>query len=134
MRENTSRRTILSNWVYRICLAILIFGTFRLGQLAVDRIPVEVREIKGTLLWAALLVAMRTPVMLALCCLALLLRSGAVVWLLGIEFFFAVAPLLVSLESDPLLFMVVLIFLTIVVAIGAGVLTYLIKKQELRLP
>ena len=134
MAETISRRTAVSKWVYRFCLSLMILGTIRATQFIWDQIPLLSAGAEGPALWIAQFSVMSGPIALAICCLAMLLRSGAVVWLLGMQFFFTATPMLIGLWPSAGSFAVLAAPLIGLFAIGAGILIYLILKQELRAP
>lgn len=134
MAENTSRRTTISKWVYRICLSLMILGTVRAFQFMQDQLPLLKGSAEGPTLWIVQFTVLSDAIMLAICCLAILLRSGAVVWLLGALFLFTATPLVLGAWPDPANFAIAAVLVASTLAISAVVFTFLIVKQELRTP
>ncbi len=134
MAENTSRRTTVSKWVYRVCLSLMILGTMRAFQFMQDQLPLLKDNAEGPTLWIVQFTVLSDAIMLAICCLAMLLRSGAVVWLLGALFLFAATPLLLGAWPDPANLTIAAVLVASTLAISAAVFTFLIVKQELRAP
>lgn len=130
----TGARTKTSKWIYRITLSLLVVGTLRHGQFMYDQFSTSVVETSASIYWTALLGIMSGTIALALAAVAMLLRSGAVVWLLGLQFglmCITVAPSFLTAQSQgPAL--IALVVVLVVLAIGAALFTYLIRKSEIR--
>ena len=99
-----------------------------------DQLPSLMGGAQGTTLLIGQFSAMSGPISLAICCVAMILRSGAVVWLLGVQFVFTVTPLLIGIWPERVPFAIFAGLSTAAFLIGATVLTYLVSKQELRAP
>jgi hypothetical protein len=132
---NTTR-TKTSNWVFRISLSLLIFGTVRHGQFMYDQVHPMIDSGTGPVYWTALVSVMNGTVSLAAAVLAMLLRSGAVVWLLGLQLAFTFLTLLPSLlsidDTAPALIGVAIAGAALLA--GAVIFTYLIRRNEIRIP
>ena len=130
----TIARTKVSNWIYRLALLGLIVGTIRHGQFMYDQFPTTVREAGTAVYWTALLGVMSSTVGFAFAAIAMLFRSGAVVWLLGLQLglmCLTLAPTLLNANTpEPAIIMVVLT--TIVLVITGVLFTYLIRREEIR--
>ncbi|WP_342076670.1 hypothetical protein [Yoonia sp. SS1-5] len=112
----------------------MIIGAARATQFVWDQIPQLTANAAGTTLWIAQFSVMTGPISLAICCLAMLLRSGAVVWLLGMQFLFTSTPMLIAAWTPTGSFALLATLVGIAFAIGAAILSYLVLKQELRAP
>lgn len=133
----TSSRTKVSNWVYRIALSLLVLGTLRHGQFMYDQFPsVAAETATPAVYWTALLAVMGSTFTFALACVAMVFRSGSVVWLLGLQFvlicFTAGPSFVLARSTEPMLIGIAIAL--VIFGIGAALFTYLIAKNEIRHP
>ncbi|WP_108813764.1 hypothetical protein [Loktanella sp. Alg231-35] len=127
-------RTKISNWVYRISLTLLIIGTLRLGQFVYDQFVSSVGKVDTSVFLTALVGAMNGTMALGVAALAMAVRSGAVVWILGMQFVglcLIMAPSFMNQAHSGPMYIAVAIA-TVSLIIGTLLFTYLIRKTEIR--
>ncbi len=131
-----TKRTKTSNWIFRISLSLLILGTVRHGQFMYDQVHPMIDSGTGPVYWTALVSVMGGTVSLAAAALAMLLRSGAVVWLLGLQLALTFAALLPSLLSTKDIAPALIggAISGVALLAGAVLFTYLIRRNEIRTP
>jgi hypothetical protein len=89
---------------------------------------------EGTTLAVAQFSIMSGPLGLLICCIAMVLRSGAAIWLLGTQLFFIATPMLIATSDDRIIFATMAMITVCVVTIIAAIFAFLVSRQELRAP
>ena len=127
-------RTKVSNWIYRLSLTLLVLGTVKHGQFMYDQFSISVGETETAVYWTALFGTMSGSFSLAVAAMAMVFRSGAVVWLLGLQFgllCFLLGPsLLIANSTGPAIITAVVAIL--VLGVAGALFTYLFRKEEIR--
>jgi len=134
-------QTKISNWVYRLVVVFAFAASLRSAKFAYDMfyemyaqsaLMTDSDVIWLTGLWAAL----SAPILLLLISLALVLRSGAALWLLAWYFLSEAVPVLISIFNLPFGGALILALITVLVVtlILVGLFVFLIRSGELRKP
>ncbi len=132
----SEKRTKLSNWVYRLILGLLIIGACRYGREMMSQFGDSNQGLTGGTYWSVTLSLLSGAISLGVAALAMALRSGAVVWLLGLQLILMVStvlPAMLGAGSAGLLIGVALL-LVVVVGLAAAIFIYLIRRGEIRRP
>ncbi len=133
-----SKRTTFSRWVYRLTILLFSAAAVRIGDFYYDQIADATVGAGRAVHLAALLTAMSTPLTLIVIAVAMLLRSGAAVWIAGLLAFQTTLVLLIPMWADPSMPFgakaLLLAFVAICLAVGGGVFWYLVRRTELRRP
>ena len=130
----TNARTKISGWLYRITLGLLMLGTVRYAQFVYDQMLAAINVPADEVFWTAFASVMSGAGTLAFATLAMLVRSGAVVWLLGLQFaqmVFLLVPTYVFLKATGPALISLAIVLAIL-ALGIVLFTYLMRRDEIR--
>ena len=133
----TEHRTKVSNWVFRVTLALYVLATLRFGKLQWDILQqTTARMPEGFQSPLLNLGSMSATVAMLLATVALGLRSSAALWLTGLvlyEQLASIAPILVSIQlrSSPASYFAT-IALVLLVLLIAAVLVFLVKRDEVR--
>lgn len=131
----------ISGWIYRgavLLTGLLAVQAFRFGIRTYERGFGDLTDIAQAPLAAkiALMAGLQQPMLLGLILIALIMRSGAVAWLVGWFLISNMAPLLISAlganQTEALILVLGVVGLAVLVIVW--LLTYLVRTGELRRP
>jgi hypothetical protein len=132
----TNARTKTSNWLYRITLGLLVLGTVRYVQFVYHQMLPAINLSDGEAFWTVAPSVYGGTATLALAAIAMFMRSGAVVWLLGLQFGQIVLLMAPSFVFTKAIVpgLIGLIVVLAIVGVGIVLFTYLMRRDEIRLP
>ncbi|KGJ01659.1 hypothetical protein SAMN04487972_1572 [Paracoccus halophilus] len=131
----------ISGWIYRgtvLLTGLLAVQAFRFGIRTYERSFGDLTDVAQATLAAkiALMSGLQQPMLIGLILIALIMRSGAVVWLTGWFLISNPAPLLISAlgadQTEAVILTLSVVGLAVLVIFW--LLTYLVRTGELRRP
>ncbi|MEP5762792.1 MAG: hypothetical protein ABJ327_26425 [Litoreibacter sp.] len=132
----TEKRTTFSTWVYRVTLALMVAGSIKYTQFMYHQMShiFETSDERAYLLGIATFVS--TPLGLFAATLAMFLRSGAVIWLVGLLLtgFVVQMSAYMPLIQNTGFIALLMIFLLMCLVITFALFRYLIQREEIRTP